>query len=169
MLTDEKIRELLLKAIYDAEKALNLNNYPIGSLITDTEGNILASDMNQLTSQNDITAHAEILCIRKLGNKISSDNSGEYYMFSSLEPCFGCSFFIARTNIKKIYSVLKDPHKGGMSDLQKQDQFKKFFSGIEIINDQFKDLRNKSKELMKNFFLKIGKPETAAFYGNKLD
>ena len=92
MLSNEKIRDLLLKTINYAEQALSLNNYPIGSLITSTDGEILASDMNQLTSQNDLTAHAEILCIRKLGNNINEDISKEYYMFSSLEPCFGCSF-----------------------------------------------------------------------------
>ena len=73
MITNDRIHELLLTTIKTAEQALNQNNYPIGSLITDTNGKILASDMNQLTTQDDITAHAEILCIRKLGNKIIKD------------------------------------------------------------------------------------------------
>lgn len=164
MLASEEIRELLLKTVANAEDALKLNNYPIGSLITDVHGTILASDSNHFSTQNDITAHAEILCMRKLGLTIDNNNSDKFYMFSSLEPCYGCSFFIARTNIKKVYSALKDPHKGGMSDLQKMKPFENFFKGIEIMNDQFEDLKTESKKLMKNFFLKNGKPESAAFY-----
>jgi len=167
MITNDRIHELLLTTIKTAEQALNQNNYPIGSLITDTNGKILASDMNQLTTQDDITAHAEILCIRKLGNKIIKDKSGGCYLFSSLEPCFGCSFFIARTNIEKIYSALKDPHKGGISDLKQQDQFSKFFNKLDIINNQFEDIKNKSQELMRRYFLKIGRPDTAEYYGHQ--
>jgi len=164
MLTNEKIKELLQETISIAAKALELGNYPIGSIITDSEGNILAKDMNQRETQRDITAHAEILCIRQLGNKLDNYSEGEHYLFSSLEPCFGCSFFIARTNITKIYSALKDPHKGGVSDLASQEQFKKFFEGKELMSDLFPDLKEKSKKLMSQYFRSIDRPQNAAFY-----
>jgi tRNA(adenine34) deaminase len=119
MFTQEQIRTNLELALSKAEEALANGNYPIGSVVTNAENKVLAVEMNE-SFTSDIAAHAEIICLRKLGNSINKYSSGEHYLFTSLEPCFGCSFFIARSNIKTIYSGLKDPHKGGISDLKNQ-------------------------------------------------
>lgn len=166
MFTDDQIRKNLELALDKAEKAFELGNYPIGSVFTNQNNEVLSVDMNECTSGNDVTAHAEIVGIRKLGKSINKYTPGEHYLFTSLEPCFGCSFFIARTNIKGIYSALKDPHKGGTSDLKSQEQFSSFFSNIELIHEPFEDLANKSRELMKKYFLNIGNIQAAKYYGH---
>lgn len=117
MFSSDQTRHFLEAALDEAKKALYEGNYPIGSIIVNDIGEIETSDRNQSFTSEDVSAHAEILNIRKLGNKVNKDTKGDYYLFSSLEPCFGCSFFLARTNISHIVSALKDPHKGGMSDL----------------------------------------------------
>ncbi len=165
MFSSDQIRQYLQITIDEAEIALEEGNYPIGSAIVDVEGKILSTDRNKSFTNEDVSAHAEILGIRKLGNKVNKDTPGEYFLFSSLEPCFGCSFFIARTNIKHITSALKDPHKGGMSDLHKLDQFNYFFKHIEIINEPFEDLKEQSRRLMVEYFLKLGRKDAAKFYG----
>lgn len=165
MFTENQIYENLKLALQKAEEALNLGNYPIGSVIVDSENNKLSVEMNQCTSHSDITAHAEIVGLRSLGDRVNKYTSGDHYLFTSLEPCFGCSFFIARSNIRQIYSALKDPHKGGISDLKEQDQFASFFSKIGVINAPFKDLEQESRELMKKYFLSISNFDAAKYYG----
>ncbi len=162
--TEDQIRVNLELALTKAEEAFALGNYPIGTVIVDANNNQVAVEMNQCTSHSDITAHAEIVALRRLGNAINKYTQGEHFLFSSLEPCFGCSFFIARTNIKQIYSALKDPHKGGISDLKNQKQFSSFFKNIELVNDPFDDLRLRSREIMKQYFLRISNFEAAEFY-----
>jgi tRNA(adenine34) deaminase len=164
MFTQDQIRANLELALKRAEEAFKLGNYPIGSLITDAQNNVLSVEMNECTSHKDITAHAEIVALRKLGNAVNKYTLGEHFLFTSLEPCYGCSFFIARSNIKQIYSALKDPHKGGIADLKSQEQFVDFFNKIELINDPFEDLKEKSEELMKKYFLSIGNTDAAEFY-----
>lgn len=165
MFSDEQIRRYLEDALKAAEKALELGNYPIGSVFTDGENEII--EMNECSTLDDVTAHAEILGMRKLGSKILKDTPNEYYLFTSLEPCFGCSFYVARTNVKHIYSALKDPHKGGTIDLKSQEQFHSFFKNIELINEPFEDLKERSRELMQKYFLNKGRKDAAAFYGYK--
>lgn len=161
MLNNTAIRHLLELTLQEAEKALDKGNYPIASLIIDARAKVISLKRNQCKTKNDVSAHAEILNLGEVGIA----NTGNLIMFSSLEPCFGCSFFIARSKITKVFSALKDPHKGGISDLKKQAQFANFFEKIELINEPFIDLKERSKSLMKDYFLKLGSKDKAKFYG----
>lgn len=165
MFSSSEIRNYLELSLEQAEKALELKNYPIGSVFVDRSGRVLAVTMNELTTSHDVSAHAEIIGIRQLGDAINRYVSGDHYLFTSLEPCFGCSFFLARTNVRQIYSALKDPHKGGTSDLKKQEQFKGFFENIDLVNEPFTDLKERSRSLLERYFLNIGNIEAAKFYG----
>ncbi|PIR63532.1 MAG: hypothetical protein COU64_03995, partial [Candidatus Pacebacteria bacterium CG10_big_fil_rev_8_21_14_0_10_40_26] len=69
-----------------------------------------------------------------------------------------------RSNIREIYSALKDPHKGGTSDLRSQEQFSDFFQKIHLYNEPFEDLAIKSKELMRKYFISIGNNDAAECY-----
>lgn len=165
MIPNNRVRELLEQSLALANAALEKGNYPIGAIFTDQAGIILGSAQNECTSSHDVTAHAEIVGIRALGTKAEKDNPEKIILFTSLEPCFGCSFFIARTNITKIYSALKDPHKGGLDTLKQQEQFRNFFKTIDIQNDIFEDLRDQSKNIMMQYFLRLGRKDAARFYG----
>ena len=163
MLDETKVRHFLQSTLQEAEKAFDEGNYPIGSLLVNEQGEVLSLQRNKSWTSHDLTAHAEVLNLREVG-KLSFDPNQKLQLFSSLEPCFGCSFFIARSNISHIYSALKDPHKGGTSDLKSREEFKHFFSEIEIINQPFEDLAQKSRQLMKKYFLRQGRVDKAAFY-----
>lgn len=164
MLNEEQIRKYLELSVDLAKESLEKGNYPIGSIIVNSEGSVIAQGYNENTTQKDITAHAEILCIRQAGLALSKDNEGYNILLTSLEPCFGCSFFIARTNIKKIYWVLEDPHKGGIGDLKNEPMFAGFFDNIELIAEPYMDLKTQSKDLMREFFLAKGNTKTANLY-----
>jgi tRNA(adenine34) deaminase len=169
MFDSQQIRIFLEKALELAQEVLALGNYPIGALIVDEQAQVLVSAKNECKTLQDITAHAEIIGIRNLGSLADKNNGKKLSMFTSLEPCFGCSFFLARTNITHVYSVLKDPHKGGISALKEQKQFANFFDHIAIENNLFHDLQERSRELMKEYFISIGRKDTAAFYGFESD
>lgn len=164
MFTDQEVQKFLTLTLEEARKALAENNYPIASIFVDQDKNIRAITRNQCTTNSDVCAHAEILGIRELGSAVDKDNSDTFTLFTSLEPCYGCSFFIARTNIVTVYSALKDPHKGGLSELKAMTQFSDFFKNIEITNDAFPELKNDSKQLLKEYFINIGNSKASQHY-----
>ena len=164
MLTEVLVRTLLTQAVDVAQKAFDLGNYPIGTIITDNRGTVVATEMNENQTADDITAHAEILALRKLGRILDNDAPGDFHLFSSLEPCYGCSFFISRTNVRHIVSALKDPHKGGIGNLAVRKDFKKFFKDLEIVNEPFADLAIRSRHMLRDYFLKHGKTKAASYY-----
>lgn len=164
MFSQAEVSHYLQLTIELAETAFNLGNYPIGCVLVDADKTVVTKSMNECSTRSDITAHAEMLILQKLKEKVHKDNPERYYLFTSLEPCFGCSFFIARTNIRTIYSALKDPHKGGISDLQAKKDFADFFAQSEIINEPVNDLKRKSAQLMHEYFLRSGNVKAAEFY-----
>lgn len=163
--SSEKIKLLLAETINEAELALNEGNYPIGALIANKKGDIVAKSRNKNFTNNDISAHAEILCLREMGTEVlSKDNGKKHFLFTSLEPCGGCGFFIARTNVKVIYAAAIDPYKPGVSVLKKSKEFGGMFEKVEFIVGEFKDLAIKSRRLMRDYLLSRGNEKAAKAY-----
>ncbi len=165
MILEPKIKELLNLAIDQAEKALNTGNYPFGAILTDLGGNIISEGFNENFTAKDVTAHAEMQCLSKVDIKDLFDKNKEYILFCSGEPCCGCSFFIARTNIKTLYWALTDPQKEGLGDLKQDKTYNaSFFTHLEIIEEPFKDLREKSANLLRKYYIQLNKPEKVKMY-----
>lgn len=158
-------RKYLALAISEAEKALKEGNYPFGAVAVDSKGEIVATGRNENFTASDITAHAEMQCLRKVDIKYLLDETREYSIFCSGEPCGGCSFFIARaSSIKHITWALTDPQKAGFDDLRKHEDFASFFDHIEVVEEPFEDLRESSAFLLREYYIRLGKSDKAKLY-----
>lgn len=152
-------------AIKEAEKALEEGNYPFGAVVVDSTDKIIATGKNENFSRNDITAHAEMQCLRKIDITNLLDETRDYSVFCSGEPCGGCSFFIARArSIKHITWALTDPQKAGFDDLRKHKDFASFFDHIEVVEEPFEDLRENSALLLREYYEWLGQSEKAKLY-----
>lgn len=76
---------------------------PFGAVITDKEGNIIATGHNQVLVNNDPTAHAEVMAIRNACAKLQTYDLSNYVLYTSCEPCPMCLSAIIWSNIKDIY------------------------------------------------------------------
>lgn len=87
-----------------AEKGMLLNEGgPFGAVITDKQGNIIATGNNQVLKNNDPTAHAEVMAIRNACKKLNTYDLSDYILYTSCEPCPMCLSAIIWSNIKEIY------------------------------------------------------------------
>ena len=87
-----------------AENGINANEGgPFGAVITDKEGNIIATGNNQVLKNNDPTAHAEVTAIRNACKKLNTYDLSDYVLYTSCEPCPMCLSAIIWSNIKEIY------------------------------------------------------------------
>ncbi|MDD3815609.1 MAG: nucleoside deaminase [Desulfocapsaceae bacterium] len=83
-------QELMMQAIHLAkEKMLAGAGGPFGAIIA-RDGIIIAQGWNQVTSSNDPTAHAEIVCIRNACKTLQSFDLTGYELFVNCEPCPMC-------------------------------------------------------------------------------
>lgn len=90
-------------AYLEAKKALNKNEIPVGAVIVFKDGTILAKSHNLKEKNNDVTAHAEILAIKKASEKLNNWRLSDCKIFVTLEPCMMCSSAIFQSRIKEIF------------------------------------------------------------------
>jgi len=80
--------KLLLAAVAEARQGLNEGGLPIGSVLADANGAIVARGHNLRVQSGDPTAHAEVVCIRNAGRR---RDWSRLVLVSTLSPCVMCT------------------------------------------------------------------------------
>jgi creatinine deaminase len=81
-------KSLLSEAFEEALKGLREGGLPIGSVLADSTGRIVARGHNLRVQSGDPTAHAETVCIRNAGRR---RDWPELTLVSTLSPCIMCT------------------------------------------------------------------------------
>jgi len=90
------------RAIELSVESVNNGGGPFGSVIV-KDNKIVAEGSNKVTSNNDPTAHGEIVAIREACKKLNNFNLGECELYSTCEPCPMCLSAIYWARIRKIF------------------------------------------------------------------
>lgn len=83
-----KYRRWLDAAIDEAEESWNEGGIPIGAVLIDGQGKIVARGHNERVQSGDPTAHAEVVCLRRAGRR---RDWRQLTLVSTLSPCPLCS------------------------------------------------------------------------------
>ncbi|HVP52752.1 MAG TPA: nucleoside deaminase [Terriglobales bacterium] len=81
-------RQLLREALAEAKLGLQEGGLPIGSVLADAAGRVVARGRNLRVQTGDPTAHAEVVCIRNAGRR---RDWAQLTLFSTLSPCIMCT------------------------------------------------------------------------------
>jgi len=81
-------QELLREALEEARKGLSEGGLPIGSVLADKKGQIVARGHNLRVQSGDPTAHAETVCLRNAGRR---RDWADLTLVSTLSPCIMCT------------------------------------------------------------------------------
>lgn len=81
-------KTLLQEAIAEAQAGLREGGLPIGSVLADAQGRIVARGHNLRVQTGDSTAHAETMCIRNAGRR---RDWTQLTLVSTLSPCIMCT------------------------------------------------------------------------------
>ena len=90
------------RAIELSIKSVNNGGGPFGSVIVKGD-KIIAEGSNKVTSNNDPTAHGEIVAIREACKKLNNFSLNGSELYSTCEPCPMCLSAIYWARIDKIY------------------------------------------------------------------
>ena len=105
---------------------------PFGACIV-KDGKIIGKGSNHVLSNNDPTAHAEIMAIRDACGNISSYDLSECELYTSCYPCPMCLSAIIWANIKKVYygNTKEDAANIGFRDSFIYDYINKLANSVE--------------------------------------
>ena len=146
------ISKIVLLALNEARKASYRGEIPVGAVIFN-DNEIISKASNMVETSNDVTAHAEILVMKRACNLLSLTRLNDYNLYVTLEPCPMCLHAISLFRIKKLYfgaydtSYLKRSKKKiGISTNQINGSNLETYGGIGT---------KESEKLLKSFFKTI--------------
>ena len=103
-------------ALEEARFASERDEVPIGAVLIHREtGEIVARAGNRTIEQADPTAHAEILLIRDMCQKLGVQRIPEYDVYVTIEPCPMCAAALSFARIGTIVFGATDPKSGGIT------------------------------------------------------
>ncbi|SHJ18626.1 tRNA(Arg) A34 adenosine deaminase TadA [Aureimonas altamirensis DSM 21988] len=105
--------EFMQAALEEAEAAGERGEVPVGAVLV-MDGRIVARAGNETRAQNDPTAHAEILAIRRACDTLGQERLTGADLYVTLEPCAMCAAAISFARIRRLYFGASDPKGGGV-------------------------------------------------------
>lgn len=146
---DEFHKKFMEMALVEAEKAGQRDEVPVGAILVDASGDILAAAHNLTISMADPTAHAEILALREASRKINNYRLLNTTLCVTVEPCIMCMGAIIHARVAKVIFGAPDLKWGAGGSLYHFAEDERLNHQPEVIGGVCVD---RCRELMQTFF-----------------
>jgi tRNA(adenine34) deaminase len=137
------------QAISIAQEVKSSGDVPVGALIVNEAGEILSSGKNEREKNNDPTAHAEIVAIRKASEKIGSWRLDDLTLIVTLEPCVMCAGAILQSRLKRLVFGAFDQKAGAVGSSLDVIRDVRALSKVEVVSGV---LEKECAKLLTDFF-----------------
>jgi tRNA(adenine34) deaminase len=106
---DERFMRL---AVEQARLALAHDDVPVGAIVVDAHGEVIATGHNERELRQDPSAHAEMIAIRSAAEHIGHWRLLDTTLYVTLEPCAMCAGAIVLARIPRVVYGTTDPKAG---------------------------------------------------------
>ena len=107
-----KDEEAIALALEEAQSAAVRGEVPVGAVLVDAGGTVVARSGNRIVELHDPTAHAEMLVLRESAHALGNERLTGTTLYVSLEPCAMCAGAISMARVERLVFAAEDP-KGG--------------------------------------------------------
>lgn len=121
------------QALHEAEQGAKCDEVPVGAILVNQSGELIASGHNQPISSVDPTAHAEIVVIRTAAERLNNYRLPNTTLYVTLEPCTMCVGAIVQARIGRIVYATTEPKSGAIESAQQLFKNSRFNHYPEII------------------------------------
>jgi tRNA(adenine34) deaminase len=104
-------------ALAEAAKALDHGDVPVGAVLLDHGGAVVATDHNRREELGDATAHAEMLVLSARSRERGDWHLDGHTLVVTLEPCAMCAMAMVWSRIDRIVFGAADPKAGAVWSL----------------------------------------------------
>jgi tRNA(adenine34) deaminase len=147
-LTDEVYMH---KALVAAKQAAERGEVPVGALVV-FRGEIIAITHNQRETNNDPTAHAEIVALRAAASVLGGWRLVDAELFVTMEPCPMCAGAIVNSRVRRLVYGCDDPKAGAVRTLYQLLDDPRLNHRVEVLPGV---LAAESSALLKGFFSRL--------------
>ena len=104
----------MARALDEAAAAAAEGEVPVGAVLVDGSGSLIAASGNRVERDRDPTAHAEMLVLRDGATRFGTKRLEGCDLYVTLEPCPMCAAAIGLARIRRLYFGAYDPKGGGV-------------------------------------------------------
>jgi tRNA(adenine34) deaminase len=104
-------------ALAEAAAAARTADVPVGAVVLDAHGEVVARARNRREADGDPTAHAEIVAIRAAARAVGSWRLDGLTLVVTLEPCTMCAGAITVARLSRLVYGAADPRAGAVGSL----------------------------------------------------
>jgi tRNA(adenine34) deaminase len=99
-------------ALDEARQCFQTGDVPVGAVVVDEHGQVVATGRNEREATQDPTAHAEVLALRAAAEAAGSRRLERHTLVVTLEPCPMCAGAIVAARIPRLVFGAWDPKAG---------------------------------------------------------
>ena len=136
-------------ALDQAHLALGHGDVPVGAVVVDPSGKVIAADHNRGQETDDPTAHAELLVVRAAAAKIGDWRLIGHTLVVTLEPCAMCAMGAVWSRLDRIVYGAADLKAGAAWSLYNIPQDSRLNHRCELVSGV---LASEASELLAQFF-----------------
>ena len=125
--------EAMGMALAEAAKAIEHDDVPIGAVLLDPDGAVVAADHNRREELADVTAHAEMLVLSARSREIGDWRLQGHTLVVTLEPCAMCAMCAMWARIETIVYGAADPKAGAVLSLYNVAQDERLNHRCEVV------------------------------------
>ena len=132
-----------------ASEVKSSGDVPVGALIVNEAGEIISFGKNEREKDNDSTAHAEIVAIRRAGEKLGGWRLDDLTLIVTLEPCVMCAGAILQSRIRRLVFGAFDQKAGAVGSSLDVIRDARTLSKVEVVSGV---LEKECAKLLTDFF-----------------
>lgn len=111
---DERDVALMRLALAEARQAASADEVPVGAVVTDAAGTVIASAGNLVIAGSDPVGHAEIHALRAAAARVANYRLADAVLYVTLEPCAMCAAAMVHARIRRLVFGATDPKAGAV-------------------------------------------------------
>jgi tRNA(adenine34) deaminase len=141
--------EAMRRALEVAAAAVEAGDVPVGAVVLDPSGAVLAEAANARERDGDPTAHAEVLALRSAARALGSWRLSGCTLVVTLEPCTMCAGALVLARVARLVYGADDPKAGAVGSLWDVVRDRRLNSRPEVVRGV---LAEESAALLRTFF-----------------
>lgn len=131
--------EAMRVALDQAHQAIDHDDVPVGAVLLDPAGEVVAADHNRREQLNDPTAHAEILILSRRARELGSWRLTGHTLVVTLEPCAMCAGASVLARLDRIVYGAADLKAGAAWSLFNIPQDRRLNHRVDLIDGVMRD------------------------------
>jgi tRNA(adenine34) deaminase len=136
-------------ALAEARAAARAGDVPVGAVVLDAQGALLARGRNAREQQHDPTAHAEVVALRAAAEALGTWGLDGCTLVVTLEPCTMCAGAAVLARVTRVVYAVDDPKAGAVGSLWDVVRDRRLNHRPEVVRGVLAD---EAGEVLREFF-----------------